>query len=278
MYFEHRFITENDSYLSPKEIRPEGVIIYSSGFPIEDWQLVNLYNRSNYRASVHALISAYGVLQTLPFNFKGMHTGYRRMNERYLGIKVCEPNSKDPKCQALRDQTRDNLVQFLVFLCRYLGATPVNVSEVIQFAGTANAKKVVAPEVLRPQRQLQPYFGRVGETAANGAEYCEEGSLLTAVKEKLEEITELSDEINTQAVTPLTRMGSDSVVLFTGGPLFKSRGVVACETFLDRMCHCVVTDYSKGSKHAYKVVFPDGSTYWVNRASLVRSTAGSISL
>ena len=82
MYFEHRFITENDSYLSPKEIRPEGVIIYSSGFPIEDWQLVNLYNRSNYRASVHALISAYGVLQTLPFNFKGMHTGYRRMNER----------------------------------------------------------------------------------------------------------------------------------------------------------------------------------------------------
>ena len=72
----------------------------------------------------------------------------------------------------------------------------MNVSEVIQFAGTANAKKVVAPEVLRPQRQLQPYFGRVGETAANGAEYCEEGSLLTAVKEKLEEITELSDEIN----------------------------------------------------------------------------------
>lgn len=279
MELERRLIVENDSYRSPQEIVPKGIIIYSSGFPVDRASMLRVYNRTHYEASVHALIDCQGVTQTLPLNMKGWHSGTALGNTEYLGVMVCEPNPKHSRCSTLRDLTRSNLVQYLVFLCRYWAWEPMNLSSFIQLAGTAHENHLVTSEMLKGYLENQPYFGRIVDDSGEPAyACCDEGSILTEVKQILEQLPLLYREIPHPVETPLTQMGIGDVVLFTGGDLFKSRGISTRQTFFNRMLHGVVTDYSPGSRHAYEVAFPGGPTSWVNKSALVRSTLGHVSL
>lgn len=279
MDFERRLVTRNVIFTQPQEITPKGIIIYSSGFPIYRAAMLKVYDRPDYRASVHALIDEDGITQTLPLNMKGWHSGTGAGNIGYLGVMVCEPIPTRSDIKALRDSTRNNLVQYLVFLCRYWAIEPMNVGNVIQFAGTANRNHLVASEMLKPCQDHQAYFGRtVDGSDADDEVYCNENSIITEVRETLEHLANMYGEATHNVETPLTQIGVGDVVLFTGGDVFNSRGSSTRETFDRCMRHGVVQENASGSRHAFKVAFPSGSTFWVNRSTLVRSTLGHVSL
>lgn len=279
MDFERRLAKRNVIFTQPQEITPKGIIVYSSGFPIYRKAMLKVYDRPDYRASVHALIDEDGVMQILPLGMKGWHSGTSAGNIGYLGVMVCEPIPTRSDINDLRDSTRNNLVQYLVFLCRYWAIEPMNVSNVIQFAGTANQNHLVASEMLKPCKKHHAYFGRIMDVSdASDGTYCDENSVITEVKHTLEQLSALYGEVSHSTETPLTQIGVGDVVLFTGGDLFNSRGSSTRETFDRSMHHGVVSEVSQGSRHAYKVTFPNGSTYWLNKSALVRSTLGHVSL
>ena len=279
MEFDRRFIMESDNYVSSAEIRPKGIIIYSSGFPSSRDECFRQFNQPRKRASVHALIDCDGVTQTMPLNHRAWHSRTVKGNSEYLGVMVCEPNPKFPDYSQLRDLTYSNLVQYLVFLCRYWELSPMNECEVIQFAGTASKKRLVAPEVLKPCSHSQPFFHRIVD-GGDAGDYacCDERKLQTEVAETLGCLAILYAEIPHVTETSLTQIGIGDVVLFTSGETFTSRGISTCLTFENRMLHGVVCQTAPGSRHPYKVAFPGGPTVWVNKSTLVRSTLGHVSL
>jgi len=278
MDFERHLIAENPAVQEFQEIEPKGIIIYSSGIPIYREFQLKVFDRPNFRASVHALIDEDGVTQMLPLNYRGMHAGVGAGNNGYLGVMVCEPNPDRKAYQALRDSARNNLVQYLVFLCRYWAIEPVNVSNVIQFAGTASKNHIVDPEVMKFCKGVTPYFGRPADCPeADDELYCNENSIITEVKQTLGQIAALYGEVTHTTETPLTQIGVGDVVLFTGGDVFKSRGSSTRVTFDNRMRHGIISEMSPGSRHAYKVTFPGGSSVWVNKSTLERSTLGHVS-
>lgn len=279
MDFERHFMKENDCYQSPKEIAPKGIIIYSSGFPSTRTQMLRVFNRPNYQASVHALIDCDGVTQTLPLNHRGWHSGTHHGNSEYLGVMVCEPNPKHSRCTQLRGQVQSNLVQYIMFLCRYWAFAPVDLGEIILLAGTAYKKRLVTREVLKSCNSTRPYFHRYPcDGYAGDIACCDELAIIADVKQSLGQLSDLWEETPHVTETPLSEIGIGDIVLFTSGALFKSRGISTRETFLNRLLHGVVTDHSPGSRHPYEVTFLNGPTMWVNKSTLVRSTLGHVSL
>lgn len=278
MHVQRRFIMENDAFRSPIEIRPSGVIVYSSGFPTNVEHMRRVYARSNFRASVHALVDHDGFQIVMPLNWLANHSGRYHANEKFLGVMVCEPNPNAPQTETLRELTDKNLVQCLVFLCRYMGINPINASEVILFAGTAYANHFIAPEVLKSPWIKQKSFNKTGANLEDDEVFCHATSILRDVTIHLGDLNAMCEDDTEVIDTPLTHKGVDNILLFTGGPIFKSRGTSMCETRINGMSHCHLLEFSRASNHPYRVAFPDGTTCWVNRASLVSSSAGNVSL
>lgn len=278
MEFKRLFLTENDNFQSSTEVRPKGIIVYSSGLPMDRALLFETYNRPNYRASVHALVDAEGVTWTLPLKHRAWHSGTEKGNSNYLGVVVCEPNPLHYDYVTLRGQTYNNLVQTLVFLSRYWGLDPMNDSGVIQFAGTAYKNGLVASGLLDVYRHVKPHFyDAVNVTELTASRYCIEDRITQSVKESFGWFVDHYTDVPHVAETPLTQIGTGDAVLFIGGELFKSHGTTTRETSNDGMLPGFVKDVRPGSRHAYEVVLPFG-TYWANKSSLVRTTYGNISL
>ena len=289
MKFERRLITGNEVLLrAEEEIKPKGVLIYSSGFPVTRDFMRRTMDRATYRASVHALIAEDGVTQLVPLDVKANHGMRKTANDRYLAVMVCEPTGSGDY-SASRELIKRNLVQYLVFLCRYWAIEPVNVCDLIQFAGTASENQIVAPESIKSYGVFKAYFGRPAKAASEGDdEYVDETLLKTEVKQTLGQLATLYRETIRSVETPLSQIGIGDVVLFTGGDLFSTRGISTRMNFEPCMRHGVVTNHSDGSRHAYEVTFPkgpvnpDGSfereTVWVNKGTLTRSTLGHVSL
>lgn len=290
MKIERRLVTGNEVILrAEEEIKPKGILVYSSGFPVDRNFMRTTIDRETYKASVHALIDDSGVSQLVPLDIKANHGMTRAANSKYLSVMVCEPIRGGEAYNTLREQTRRNLVQYLVFLSRYWAIGSVNVGELIQFAGTASENQIVAPESIKSYGVFKSYFGRPAKAASEGDdEYVDESLITTEVKQTLEQLATLYREVPHVTETPLSQIGTGDVVLFTGGDLFTTRGISTRCNFEKCMRHGIVTNHSDGSRHAYEVMFPAGpinpdgtfhrETFWVNKGTLIRSTLGHISL
>lgn len=278
MKFERKLIKGNIVSQFEDEIKPKGILIYSSGFPVDREFMRKTIDRQSYKASVHALVDSTGVTQVVPLDCRAQHSGMKVGNTGYLAVMVCEPISSREDYPALRDLTRRNLVEYLVFLSRYWDIDPMNVSDLIQFAGTAAESKIVSPEVLKSYDTFKSYFGRpVNGGSEDGYEYVDEGSVKTEVKQTLVRLSELYGGVLHRTETSLSKIGVGDVVLFTGGDQYKTRGASTRENFERGMRHGVITDHAPDSRHAFEVAFPDGSVVWVNKGTLVRSTLGHVS-
>jgi hypothetical protein len=132
--------------------------------------------------------------------------------------------------------------------------------------------------MLKSCQNHQSYFGRVpGDAESDDEAYCNENSIITEVKQTLEQLAILYGDVRHATETPLTQIGVGDIVLFTGGDLFTTRGSSTRETYDKRMQHGIVIETAPASRHAYQVAFPSGSTAWVNKSALVRSTLGHVS-
>lgn len=133
------FLTENDCYKSGRTIRPEGIMVHSTGannpklsryVAPDDGRLgkpsPNHWNQSGVGACVHAFIGRLAngtaaIYQTLPWTMRGWHAG-GEANNRYISFEICEDDLRDEHYfRAVYRQA----VELTAFLCGVFSLDPL---------------------------------------------------------------------------------------------------------------------------------------------------------
>lgn len=96
MDITQRFLTGSDCYRSGRTIVPKGVMVHSLGVAQPDPEVfIRQWNRPGVEAAVHAIVSADGVTQLLPWDRRGWHAGTgtsgQSANNTHISFECCEP-------------------------------------------------------------------------------------------------------------------------------------------------------------------------------------------
>ena len=131
-------LTQNDCYLRGRTIRPQGVMVHSTGannpwlrryIAPDDGRLgtpsPRHWNQSGVGACVHAMIGkladgSIAAYQTLPWNMRGWHCGGAG-NDTYISFEICEDKLGD---RAYFQATYQAAVELTVYLCKRFGLDP----------------------------------------------------------------------------------------------------------------------------------------------------------
>ena len=126
-----QLLTHNDCYLRGRTIRPQGVMVHSTGannpwlrryLAPDDGRLgtpsPRHWNQSGVGACVHAMIGkladgSVAVYQTLPWNMLGWHCG-RSGNDTHIAFEICEDGLTD---EVYFRQTYRTAVELTAYLC-----------------------------------------------------------------------------------------------------------------------------------------------------------------
>ena len=138
---KQQFLTENDCYKAGRTIKPQGVMVHSTGVAQPDPEVfVERWNAPGVEKCVHAFVGREQVVQTLPWTMRGWHAGTgtsgRSANNTHISFECCEPaghtyqggemvgydvESNQPYFDAL-DQ---NAVRLTAMLCQEYGLDPL---------------------------------------------------------------------------------------------------------------------------------------------------------
>lgn len=132
-------LTQNDCYKAGKTIRPQGIMVHSTGannprlkrYVGPDDGLLgkndygNHWNRSGVEACAHAFIGldkngTVQVYQTLPWTMRAWHCG-AEANDTHIAFEICEDGLTD---RAYFEATRDAAIALCVSLCRQFHLDP----------------------------------------------------------------------------------------------------------------------------------------------------------
>ncbi len=142
-------LTENDCYKRGRTIRPQGVMVHSTGAN-NPWlqryvqpddgllgqnQYGNHWNRSGLEACVHAFIGklddgTIATYQTLPWNHRGWHCG-RSGNDTHISFEICED---DLTSEAYFNATCREAAELTAHLCKQFGLDPLAPGVVVDHA------------------------------------------------------------------------------------------------------------------------------------------------
>ena len=132
-------LTHNDCYLRGRTIRPQGVMVHSTGannpylrryVAPDDGRLgtpsSRHWNQSGVGACVHAMIgkAADGSVctyQTLPWNMRGWRCG-RSGNDTHIAFEICEDSLTD---KGYFQATYQAAVELTAYLCKRFGLNPL---------------------------------------------------------------------------------------------------------------------------------------------------------
>ena len=132
-------LTQNDCYLRGRTIRPQGVMVHSTGannpwlrryIAPDDGRLgtpsPRHWNQSGVGACVHAMIGkladgSIAAYQTLPWNMRGWHCGGAG-NDTHISFEICEDKLGD---RAYFQATYQAAVELTVYLCKRFGLDPL---------------------------------------------------------------------------------------------------------------------------------------------------------
>lgn len=142
-----QFLTENDCYKAGRIIRPQGVMVHSTGTAQPDPQVfLRSWNRPGVEKCVHAFIGREHVVQTLPWTMRGWHAGTgttgRSANNTHISFECCEPAGHtyrggemvgyDVKAnQPYFDAVYENAVRLTAMLCRKFDLPPLKPGVVV---------------------------------------------------------------------------------------------------------------------------------------------------
>lgn len=142
-----QFLTENDCYKSGRTIKPQGVMVHSTGVAQPDPEVfIRRWNKSGVEKCVHAFVGRERVIQTLPWTMRGWHAGTgttgRSANNTHISFECCEPAGHtyrggemvDYDEKANRPYFNDlyqNAVRLTALLCRQFGLDPAQPGVVI---------------------------------------------------------------------------------------------------------------------------------------------------
>lgn len=132
-------LTHNDCYLRGRTIRPQGVMVHSTGannpylrryIAPDDGRLgepsSRHWNQSGVGACVHAFIGrladgSIAAYQTLPWNMRGWHCG-RSGNDTHIAFEICEDGLTD---EGYFQQTYQEAVELTAYLCKLYHLDPL---------------------------------------------------------------------------------------------------------------------------------------------------------
>ena len=138
MRLHRALLTHNDCYLRGRTIRPQGVMVHSTGannpwlrryLAPDDGRLgepsPRHWNQSGVGACVHAMIgkAADGSVctyQTLPWNMRGWHCG-RSGNDTHIAFEICEDGLTD---EGYFQTTYQAAVELTAYLCKLYHLDP----------------------------------------------------------------------------------------------------------------------------------------------------------
>ena len=116
MRLRKQYLTKNDCYRAGRTIRPQGVMVHSTGannpsvaryVPGDDVigrnQYANDWDRTGLNKCVHAFVGKFadggvGTVQTLPWNRRGWHCGRGKngsANDTHISFEICEDGLED---------------------------------------------------------------------------------------------------------------------------------------------------------------------------------------
>ena len=91
MKIEQKMLTRNSCYISGRRIIPKGIMVHSLGVAQPDpMKVINYWNVPGMDVCVHAFVHKDGVIQTLPWDYRGWHAG-GSANNTHIGFEICEP-------------------------------------------------------------------------------------------------------------------------------------------------------------------------------------------
>lgn len=100
MILKEKFLTENACFKQNKKMIPKGITVHSTATPgvmNETW--FSAWNNGSINKAVHAFIDKDGIMQTLPWDTVGWHSGTGFLgkeknanNSGYIGFEICEPS------------------------------------------------------------------------------------------------------------------------------------------------------------------------------------------
>ena len=132
-------LTHNDCYLRGRTIRPQGVMVHSTGannpylrryIAPDDGRLgepsSRHWNQGGVGACVHAMIGkaadgSVAVYQTLPWTMRGWHCG-RSGNDTHIAFEICEDGLTD---ESYFRQTYQEAVELTAYLCKRFSLDPL---------------------------------------------------------------------------------------------------------------------------------------------------------
>lgn len=138
MRLHRALLTHNDCYLRGRTIRPQGVMVHSTGannpwlrryLAPDDGRLgepsPRHWNQSGVGACVHAMIGKLAdgrvaTYQTLPWNMRGWHCG-RSGNDTHISFEICEDNLAD---KGYFQATYQAAVELTAYLCELYRLDP----------------------------------------------------------------------------------------------------------------------------------------------------------
>lgn len=133
-----KFLEKNSCFTSPTIIKPEYVIVHSTGVGYKSKDaLFDSWNKQN-KLSVHGMVDDRGSYHTLPLNYLAWHVG-KKGNSKTVGFEICEPkfivyadkahtkidgslyNPNDVNVRFDFEKRYQNAVQLAVYFCKNLG-------------------------------------------------------------------------------------------------------------------------------------------------------------
>ncbi|MBR2861677.1 MAG: N-acetylmuramoyl-L-alanine amidase [Clostridia bacterium] len=137
MNLVRRFLTENDCYKANAKMKPQGIMVHSTATPgVKNDGWFKAWNKSGISKCVHAFVDSESVMQTLPWDTVGWHSGVgskgksqNANNTGFIGFEICEPaghgysggtmtNYSTEKNQSYFDAVYSASVELCAYLCK----------------------------------------------------------------------------------------------------------------------------------------------------------------
>ena len=151
MNLTERILTGSDCWKAGRTIVPRGIMVHSTGVAQPDPEVfLRAWNRPGVEACAHAFVHRDGVIQTLPWNWRGWHAGAPRgdgisANNTHISFEILEPaghtyqggtmvDYNPAKNAAYFDAVYRNAVELTAMLCARYGLNPLEAGVVVDHA------------------------------------------------------------------------------------------------------------------------------------------------
>lgn len=145
MEIQKMILRNSDCYGRGRLIKPAGVMVHSMGVAQPDpYTFANRWNRPGVTVCPHAIVHENGVMQLLPWNFRGWHAG-AEANGTHISFEICEPHGHTynggtmvgydvAKNADYFKRVYGNAVELTAYLCKLYGLDPLKPGVVIDHA------------------------------------------------------------------------------------------------------------------------------------------------